>query len=46
MNGNTVAAGIPKKDWLLEKMKECGEWVSFIHHETHNHGRHQKRRAI
>jgi hypothetical protein len=23
MNGSTVAAGIPKKDWLLERMKEC-----------------------
>ncbi len=23
MNGSTVAAGIPKKDWLLKKMKEC-----------------------
>ena len=24
MNGRTVAAGVPKKDWLLERMKECG----------------------
>ena len=23
MNGSTVAAGVPKKDWLLERMKEC-----------------------
>ncbi|THJ24911.1 MAG: hypothetical protein CAF45_003740 [Nitrospira sp. CG24E] len=23
MNGNIVAAGLPKKDWLLERMKEC-----------------------
>ena len=23
INGSAVAAGIPKKDWLLEKMKEC-----------------------
>ncbi|TKS63002.1 MAG: hypothetical protein EWM73_01907 [Nitrospira sp.] len=23
MNGITVAAGIPKKDWLLEIIKEC-----------------------
>lgn len=23
MNGSTVAAGAPKKDWLLERMKEC-----------------------
>jgi hypothetical protein len=23
INGNTVAAGVPKKDWLLERMKEC-----------------------
>ena len=23
MNGSTVAAGIPNKDWLLEKMKKC-----------------------
>jgi hypothetical protein len=23
MNGSTVAAGIPKKDWLLERIKEC-----------------------
>jgi hypothetical protein len=23
INGRTVAAGIPKKDWLLERMKEC-----------------------
>ena len=23
MNGSTVIAGIPKKDWLLERMKEC-----------------------
>jgi len=23
INGCTVAAGIPKKDWLLERMKEC-----------------------
>ena len=25
MNGSTLAAGIPKKDWLLKKMKECEE---------------------
>ena len=25
MNGSTVAAGIPRKDWLLKKMKECEE---------------------
>jgi hypothetical protein len=25
MNGSTVAAGIPRKDWLLRKMKECEE---------------------
>ena len=23
MNGSTLTAGIPKKDWLLKKMKEC-----------------------
>ena len=23
MNGSTVAAGVPRKDWLLERMKEC-----------------------
>jgi hypothetical protein len=23
INGSAVAAGIPKKDWLLERMKEC-----------------------
>lgn len=23
LNGSTVAAGIPKIDWLLERMKEC-----------------------
>ncbi len=23
MNGSAVATGIPKKDWLLERMKEC-----------------------
>jgi hypothetical protein len=22
-NGKTMAIGLPKKDWLLEKMKEC-----------------------
>lgn len=23
INGSTVATGMPKKDWLLERMKEC-----------------------
>jgi hypothetical protein len=23
INGNTVASGVPKKGWLLEKMNEC-----------------------
>lgn len=25
INGVTVAIGLPKKDWLLKKMKECEE---------------------
>ena len=23
MNGNTVTDGIPRKEWLLERMKDC-----------------------